>query len=155
MNIWFYVIICVLICVVVFFITKLFFIKKSINEIKMQITSILKSDTNNLITISSSDKDVKELASSLNIELKELREQRLKYENGNQELKKSITNISHDIRTPLTAISGYIDLIKNQKEENKKDDYLKIVEIYGLLSFLIAQLLVILKDIMYFKAVIV
>lgn len=126
MSIWFYVIIGILICVVVFVITKLIFIKKSIKEIRMQLTPILKSDTNNLLTISSSDRDVKELATSLNVELKELRKQRLQYENGNQELKKSITNVSHDMRTPLTAISGYIDLIKNQKD--KQDEYLEIIE---------------------------
>ena len=128
MSIWFYVIIGIFTIILISIIIKLVFIKKSLKDITIQLSLILKSDTNNLITISSSDKDVKELANSLNIELKELREQRLKYENGNQELKKSITNISHDIRTPLTAISGYIDLMKNQKEERKKDDYIKIVE---------------------------
>ena len=128
MSIWFYVIMGVVIVILILLSIKLIFIEKSVKDIKEQINSILKSDTNNLITISSSDKDVKELARSLNVELKELRNQRLQYENGNQELKKSITNISHDIRTPLTAISGYIDLIKNQKEENKKNDYLKIIE---------------------------
>lgn len=128
MSIWFYMIIGLFIIILIFLSIKLMFIKKSVKDIKEQVNLILRSDTNNLITISSSDKDVKELAESLNVELKELRNQRLKYENGNQELKKSITNISHDIRTPLTAISGYIDLIKNQKEENKKDDYLKIIE---------------------------
>lgn len=128
MSIWFYMIIGLFIIILIFLSIKLMFIKKSVKDIKEQINLILRSDTNNLITISSSDKDVKELAESLNVELKELRNQRLQYENGNQELKKSITNISHDIRTPLTAISGYIDLIKNQKEENKKDDYLKIIE---------------------------
>lgn len=80
MSIWFYIIICIIISIVVFIITKLIFIKKSIQEITIQLASILKSDTNNLLTISSSDKDVKKLGSSLNIELKELREQRLKYE---------------------------------------------------------------------------
>ena len=128
MSIWFYMIIGLFIIILMFLSIKLMFIKKSVKDIKEQINLILRSDTNNLITISSSDKDVKELAESLNVELKELRNQRLQYENGNQELKKSITNISHDIRTPLTAISGYIDLIKNQKEDNKKDDYLKIIE---------------------------
>lgn len=80
MSIWFYIIICIIISIVVFIITKLIFIKKSIQEITIQLASILKSDTNNLLTISSSDKGVKKLGSSLNIELKELREQRLKYE---------------------------------------------------------------------------
>ena len=128
MSIWFYAIIGIFIIIQLSIIIKLILIKKSVKDITIQLNSILRSDTNNLITISSSDKDVKELAKSLNIELKDLRNQKLQYENGNQELKKSITNISHDIRTPLTAISGYIDLIKNQKEENKKDYYLKIIE---------------------------
>ena len=128
MSIWFCVAIGLFIITLISLIIKLVFIKKSVKDIAVQLNSILRSDTNNVITISSSDKDVKELANRLNIELKELRNQRLQYENGNQELKKSITNISHDIRTPLTAIAGYIDLIKNEKVENKKDDYLKIIE---------------------------
>lgn len=128
MSVWFYLIMGLFIISLIFCSIKLMFIKKSVKDIKEQINSILRSDTNNLITISSSDKDVKDLAECLNVELKELRNQRLQYENGNQELKKSITNISHDIRTPLTAIRGYIDLIKNEKEDNKKDDYLKIID---------------------------
>lgn len=126
MNIWFYVIIGILIIMIIFIIAKIILIKQSLKEIRTQITSILKSDTNNVLSISSSDKDAKELAKTLNIELKELRKQRLQYENGNQELKKSITNVSHDMRTPLTAISGYIDLIKNNKD--KQDEYLQIIE---------------------------
>lgn len=124
MSIWFYISFVILICILIFVVLKLFFIKKSIKEIKTQLTAILKSDTNNLITISSSDSKIKELASYLNVELKELRSQRLQYENGNQELKKTITNISHDLRTPLTAISGYIELLK---EKNNKE-YIEVIE---------------------------
>lgn len=107
---------------------KIYFMKKSVREIEILLKDILKTNTNNLLTISSSDKDIKKLASVLNIELKELRKQRLQYETGNQELKSSITNISHDIRTPLTAISGYVDLIKENKNSDKNEEYLKIVE---------------------------
>lgn len=122
-----------IICIILFIIclallVKIFFMKKSINEIKQSVKSILKTDTNNLITISSSDKDIESLTNELNGELKDLRKQRLLYENGNQELKKLITNISHDMRTPLTAISGYIDLIKESENLEKQRDYLKIVE---------------------------
>ena len=120
------VVILFFICVVL--IAKIYFMKKSVKEIELSLKDILKSNTNNLLTISSSDKDVKKLTNVLNIELKELRKQRLQYETGNQEIKSSITNISHDIRTPLTAISGYIDLIKESKKNEKKEEYLKIVE---------------------------
>ena len=120
------VVILFFICLVL--IAKIYYIKKSVREIEISLKNILKTNTNNLLTISSSDKDIKKLTSVLNIELKELRKQRLQFETGNQELKSSITNISHDIRTPLTAISGYIELIKENKESNKNEEYLKVVE---------------------------
>ena len=116
----------VLICVM--FIIKLYLIKHSIKEIKNAFTNILKSDTNNIITISSLDKDIKALTISLNNNLIELRNQKLKYENGNQELKKIITNISHDLRTPLTAINGYIDLLEEEDISKTQEKYLKIIQ---------------------------
>lgn len=128
MSIYFYITITVLIIILIVLILKLFFIKKSIKEIRSNLSRILKSDTNNLITIDTNNKEISELANTLNIELKNLRRERLQYENGNQELKRSITNISHDIRTPLTAISGYIDLIKQNEDKEKQEEYIKIVE---------------------------
>ena len=107
---------------------KLYFMKKSVKEIEAGLKNILKSDTNNLITISSSEKNIKKLATSLNIELKTIRKQKLQYENGNQELKKLVTNISHDLRTPLTAIKGYIDLIEKDKLSKNQEKYLNIIQ---------------------------
>ena len=126
MYIWLYLIISVLIIILIFFLLKMFLVKKSIKEIRINLIRILKSDTNNLLTIDTKNKEIVQLANTLNIELKNLRKQKLQYENGNNELKKSITNISHDIRTPLTAISGYIDLIKENKEN--QEEYIKIIE---------------------------
>lgn len=128
MNIELSIISFILFLICILLIVKIYFMKKSIREIELLLKEILKSNTNNLLSISSSDKDIKKLTNDLNIELKELRGQRLQYENGNQELKKSITNISHDMRTPLTAISGYIDLIKENKNIAKQEKYLKIIE---------------------------
>mgnify|MGYP003298217730 CR=1 FL=1 len=71
MSVWFYLIMGLFIISLIFCSIKLMFIKKSVKDIKEQINSILRSDTNNLITISSSDKDVKDLAECLNVELKE------------------------------------------------------------------------------------
>ena len=125
-NMWIYIISIILCMVLLFLIIKLYFIKKSIKEIRVSINKIIKADTNQLLTISSSDKEIKKLANDLNKELQDLRKEKLQYQNGNQELKRIITNISHDMRTPLTAISGYIDLMKENKEKQK--EYMKIIE---------------------------
>lgn len=114
--------------ILILLVIKLYILKKSVKEITSSLDNILSVDTNNIITVSSRDKDIKYLTNNLNKELKELRKQRIKYENGNQELKKTITNISHDMRTPLTAIMGYVDLIKNEKENDIKLEYVEIIE---------------------------
>lgn len=126
--VWFYIVIVAIVIIITFTMIKLYLNKKSIKEIVNSLDEILKSDTNSLLTISSGDKDIKKLASELNKELKILRKEKIQYENGNQELKRTITNISHDIRTPLTAIMGYIDLIKDDKENDKKQEYIEIIE---------------------------
>ena len=128
MNISLLLLTIILFCICIFLMLKLCFIKHSIKEIEKSFSYILKADTNNLITISSSDKDIKSLTININDNLTELRKQRLQYKSGNQELKKIITNISHDLRTPLTAIKGYIDLIQQENLSNKQKQYLKIVE---------------------------
>lgn len=128
MNLVLYIIIAIVSIICIFLIIKLYLIKKSIREIEKSINWILEGDTNNLLTVSSADTDIKRLANSLNIKLKNLRNQKLQYVNGNQELKKSITNISHDLRTPLTSISGYVDLLKTKKGKERQEEYLNIID---------------------------
>ena len=125
MNNWLYIIIGALLLVCIVLIIRIYMIKKSIKETEKSLEYILRTDTNNLITVS--DKTVKNLASFLNRELKDLRKAQLQYENGNQELKRNITNISHDLRTPLTAIRGYADLLQEENLPQKGEEYLKII----------------------------
>lgn len=128
MNVLLYVVLFIFVILLIFLIIKLILIKKSIKEIKDNLKEILESDTNGLISVSSNDKDVRNLAEDLNIELKKLRNKEIEYENGNQELKQSITNISHDLRTPLTAIQGYLDLLKEENLSNKQNEYVNVID---------------------------
>jgi len=127
MSIWFYLFLITL-CILVFLNTKLLIMKNEIKNIGTSLSEILKSDTNNLITINTNNKELRKLAITLNKSLKELRTLELEYKNGNMELKSSITNISHDLRTPLTAIRGYLDLIENNNLSKKQQNYLKIID---------------------------
>ena len=88
------------------FCMKLYRIKRGIKEICKELSKLSTLDTNNLLTVSTHDKWVCKMAAELNRQLRALREERLKYRRGDQSLKESVTNISHDLRTPLTAILG-------------------------------------------------
>ena len=39
-----------------------------------------------------------------------------------------ITNVSHDLKTPLTAIITYVNLLKDEKDETKREDYIEVLE---------------------------
>ena len=39
-----------------------------------------------------------------------------------------ITNVSHDLKTPLTAIITYVNLLKEEKDEEKREDYIRVLE---------------------------
>lgn len=71
-------------------------------------------DTNTLLSPPCRDRELRRLASALNQELRALRQERLRYQQGDKELKEAVVNISHDLRTPLTAISGYLQLLQGQ-----------------------------------------
>lgn len=45
--------------------------------------------------------------------------QRQQYLNGDRELKEAVTNISHDLRTPLTAICGYLELLEREEKSEQ------------------------------------
>lgn len=128
MNIYIIFFMILLIFIIIFLIYKIISINISLKEIDNRLKVILNSDTNNLISISTSNKIVNNIANKLNIHLKEARKQELEFRNGNKEIKKTITDISHDLRTPLTSIRGYIDLLKKEKLNKKQIKYLKVVD---------------------------
>lgn len=97
---------------------KIFYMRKAIREIKRGFSEKLYTDTNTPIMLSSHDKLFSSLANDINVELKELQKQKHRYIQGDKELKNAITNISHDLRTPLTTICGYLSLLdKEEKSE--------------------------------------
>ena len=94
---------------------RLFLLRRSLDEIARQLGERLTQDTNSPIFLSTRDAHARRLAAELNIHLKELRRQRQRFQQGDTELKNAITNISHDLRTPLTAIQGYLDLLEREE----------------------------------------
>lgn len=106
---------------------KIYLLRKSVREIEDGFAERLTTDTNTLIDISSHDKAVKDLANTINGQLRQLREERHRFCQGDRELKDAVTNISHDLRTPLTAICGYLDLLEQEEKSEAAERYTEII----------------------------
>lgn len=110
-----------------FFFVKILLIRKGIREITAAFSDRLMSDTNTLIDVYTRDRTVRCLAASINEQLRILRKQRHRYLSGDRELKEAVTNISHDLRTPLTAICGYLDLLEQEEKSENTVRYLSYI----------------------------
>ncbi len=106
---------------------KLWLMRKAAGEIAQGFAEKLGTDTNTLIDISSRDRAMRALASAVNRELRRLRVQRRRYQQGDLELKAAVANISHDLRTPLTAICGYLDLLEQEANPPRTGEYLQVI----------------------------
>lgn len=98
-----------------------------LQEIADGLDEKLHTDTNTLVCISSGNRKMRLFAEQINTQLRELRREQLNLHNGNQELKSAITNISHDLRTPLTTICGYLDLLERENLDNNTKRYLNVI----------------------------
>lgn len=129
MGTWLWVLIIAFLSVLIAaLIIKIVSLKRAVKDIEESLSEKLTTDTNTLIDISSNDKRIRSLAGTLNRELAVLRKEKLCYMNGNNELKNSVTNISHDLRTPLTAICGYIELLEREEKTKEAEKYLDIIK---------------------------
>ncbi|HCT92355.1 MAG TPA: sensor histidine kinase [Lachnospiraceae bacterium] len=100
----------------------------SLKEIEKGLAARLDEETNTLLDIPGRSRSVRRLAAALNVQLRRLRDERRRFQSGDQELKDAVTNISHDLRTPLTAIFGYLELLKRENTSGAAARYLSQIE---------------------------
>ena len=107
---------------------KVWLLRRGAKALRLDLAQKLREDTNTLLSLPCRDKELRRLASSLNEELRLLRKERLRYQQGDRELKEAVVNVSHDLRTPLTALSGYVELLKGEALSPAGQRYLIQIE---------------------------
>ena len=116
-----------LIAIIIFLITIIIGYKREFRRINKQITENVDEYAN--IKTKSVDKDIENLVESINL-IFDSRQKIVAEKNKNEEkIRQCISNMSHDLRTPLTSIMGYLQMIKSEKSsEADKKEYMDIVE---------------------------
>ena len=100
---------------------------KRITELSHDVTAVSESDMNHKIRADGNDefaslsRNIEQMRSAMVENIAKEREAR----DANAEL---ITSMSHDIRTPLTVLLGYIDLMKSRESDSVMKDYIKATE---------------------------
>lgn len=112
---------------VLFLLLYLLILRHSIREAAGELDEKLKTDTNTLISISTGDRAIRALAAQINNQPQALLTERLRLQVGSDKLTTAATNISHDLRTPLTAICGYLDLLEQEPQSEKAQCYLAVI----------------------------
>lgn len=128
MEIWLWSLVGIMAVIIIALFVKVCILQKAAKEIETAFAERLITDTNTLIDISTNDKYMRSLAKAINIQLRKLRTQRHRFMQGDIELKNAVTNISHDLRTPLTAICGYLDLLEQEDKSETVKRYLEIIK---------------------------
>ena len=106
---------------------RVYLLRRSAREIAAGLSARISTNTNTLIGISSRDRAMRALAESVNTELRALRRERRRLQQGDRELREAVTNISHDLRTPLTAICGYLELLEREDKSEAAEKYLAYI----------------------------
>ena len=122
------IIIGILLLIIFVLVAKVYFLHKSAQEISVVFRDRLAADTNTLIDVSTRDYYMRKLAADINVQLRLLRKERHRYQRGDLELKEAVINISHDLRTPLTAINGYLDLLEREEKSENVQRYLSQIK---------------------------
>lgn len=123
------IIIIFLVVIVGIFAIFYFLSRKEIDNITAQLSEINRTVTNSKILLSSSDKQMKRIALEINKTLEAKQNIESKYKKMDMELRQAIANMSHDLRTPLTSIMGYMQLMEDTNLSfEERNQYINIIK---------------------------
>lgn len=117
-----YLIILIFFAAIVFLAGKYYGLKKQLKAISVQ----LNDEQNQLVTVEFIDNDLETIALEINELLEKIRQTIIKSNASSAALKASIANISHDMKTPLTSVIGYLQMAERECNDKKTKELIKI-----------------------------
>ena len=115
----------ILIVLLIIFILK----TKEINRLTLELKKLNREGKIEKLRLSLPNKNIENLIVEINTLIDDKRKMENIYKEKDMELREAIANMSHDLRTPLTSIMGYVYLLNDDKlDKEERKEYLKIIE---------------------------
>lgn len=106
---------------------RLLALKRTITQADRQLQEISRElEENRIVKLAAPEGELEAFLVTVNENLKEIRRERLEYQRRERQWKEQVENISHDLRTPLTAVLGYLKLVDNQQLSMEDREFLEI-----------------------------
>ncbi len=91
-------------------------VQREIRELHQQLKKILDEDRGERVMVFTDNKEMMELAAQLNRLLEEKAKTEADFRRSEIASRKMLSNISHDLKTPLTVIRGYLEIMRTKEE---------------------------------------
>ena len=111
---------------VIYLLVKVITMKSSIRNIRIELAKTKEENYNRQIRTTLNDRDVEKLAVEINENLDYQKNLKLESAGSRRQLEKSISDIAHDLRTPLTVVKGNLQMMRNENLSDKGREYLDI-----------------------------
>lgn len=106
---------------------RLLALKRTIAQADRQLQEISgELEENRIVKLAAPERELEAFLVTVNGNLKQIRRERLEYQRRERQWKEQVENISHDLRTPLTAVLGYLKLMDNEQLSLEDREFLEI-----------------------------
>ena len=114
----------ILVILVIILSISLISLKIQIYRVTGQLHTVLSESKKEIVTISLGDRGLEHLVELINKIVAKENKNFIEIKHREDKLKENISCLSHDLRTPLTSIRGYLKLLETAPEE-KRDKYME------------------------------
>lgn len=105
------------------------FLKRELKKLTSEVKELpIRASFGSRLFLNFREKTLLDLVDELNHMIDEFEEKNRQAIQMEENVKLSIAGLSHDIRTPLTSARGYVQLLHETTDEEKRAHYVKIIE---------------------------
>lgn len=103
----------------------------TLNRIHERLTDIMSNNTHEKLLAFTSDDELIPILKDVNRLLEHHQQEAANFVRMEQSMRKMLSNISHDLKTPLTVVLGYLEAMSLDSDMNEEERKVLLAKVYG------------------------